>query len=57
MATIFSKIIDGDIPSFKIAENDSFLAFLDIQPLVLGHTLVIPKKETNYILFSYGNII
>ncbi len=49
MATIFSKIIDGDIPSFKIAENDSFLAFLDIQPLVLGHTLVIPKKETNYI--------
>jgi histidine triad (HIT) family protein len=49
MATIFSKIISGEIPSFKIAENGNFLAFLDIQPLALGHTLVIPKKETNYI--------
>ncbi|MEO6839078.1 MAG: HIT domain-containing protein [Ginsengibacter sp.] len=43
--TIFSKIIKGDIPSFKIAENEKFYAFLDINPLVEGHTLVIPKLE------------
>lgn len=49
MATIFSKIISGEIPSFKLAENENFLAFLDIQPLALGHALVIPKKETDYI--------
>ena len=49
MSSIFSKIIDGSIPCYKIAENDSFLAFLDIQPLVEGHTLVIPKKEIDYI--------
>lgn len=49
MATIFSKIISEEIPSFKIAENENFLAFLDIQPLALGHTLVIPKIETDYI--------
>ena len=49
MSSIFSKIIDGIIPSYKIAENESFLAFLDIQPLVQGHTLVIPKKEIDYI--------
>ncbi|MDB9963810.1 HIT family protein [Vicingaceae bacterium] len=49
MATIFSKIISGEISSFKIAENESFLGFLDIQPLALGHTLIIPKKETDYI--------
>ncbi|MFT6166045.1 MAG: histidine triad (HIT) family protein [Vicingaceae bacterium] len=49
MATIFSKIISGEIPSFKIAENEMFLAFLDIQPLALGHTLIVPKKETDYI--------
>jgi len=47
MATIFSKIIAGDIPSFKIAENDQFYAFLDVFPLVSGHTLVVPKKETD----------
>jgi histidine triad (HIT) family protein len=47
MATIFSKIIAGDIPSFKIAENDKFYAFLDVFPLVPGHTLVVPKKETD----------
>jgi histidine triad (HIT) family protein len=47
MATIFSKIIAGDIPSFKIAENDQFYAFLDVFPLVPGHTLVVPKKETD----------
>jgi histidine triad (HIT) family protein len=49
MATIFSKIIRGEIPSYKIAENDNFYAFLDINPLAKGHTLVIPKKETDYI--------
>jgi histidine triad (HIT) family protein len=45
--TIFSKIIAGDIPSYKIAENDKFFAFLDIFPLVEGHTLVIPKVEVD----------
>lgn len=49
MSTIFSKIIDGSIPSYKVAEDDNFLAFLDINPLAKGHTLVIPKKETDYI--------
>lgn len=45
MASIFSKIVAGDIPCYKVAENDHFLAFLDINPLVKGHTLVIPKQE------------
>ena len=49
MSTIFSKIIAGDIPCHKIAENDKFLAFLDIFPLRKGHTLVIPKKEVDYL--------
>ncbi len=49
MASIFSKIVAGEIPSYKIAENDKFYAFLDINPLVKGHTLVIPKKEVDYI--------
>ena len=49
MASIFSKIVKGEIPCFKIAENDDFLAFLDIMPLKEGHTLVIPKKEVDYI--------
>lgn len=49
MGTLFSKIVSGEIPSHKIAENEQFLAFLDINPLVKGHTLVIPKKETDYI--------
>lgn len=49
MSTIFTKIINGEIPSYKVAENDDFLAFLDIQPIVKGHLLVIPKKETDYI--------
>jgi histidine triad (HIT) family protein len=49
MATIFSKIIAGEIPSYKIAENENFFAFLDINPLKPGHTLVVPKKETDYI--------
>jgi len=49
MATIFSKILSGEIPCHKIAENDDFLAFLDIMPLRKGHALVIPKKEIDYI--------
>jgi histidine triad (HIT) family protein len=49
MATIFSKIINGEIPSYKIAENDRFYAFLDINPLAKGHTLVVPKEECDYI--------
>lgn len=49
MATIFTKIIDGEIPCYKVAENDRFLAFLDLFPLRKGHVLVIPKKETDYI--------
>lgn len=49
MASIFSKIVNGDIPCYKVAENDKFLAFLDIQPIVKGHTLVIPKQEIDYI--------
>jgi histidine triad (HIT) family protein len=49
MPTIFSKIIAGEIPCHKVAEDDHCLAFLDIRPIVFGHTLVIPKKEINYI--------
>lgn len=49
MPTIFSKIINGEIPCHKIAENDDFLAFLDVFPCAVGHTLVIPKKEVDYI--------
>lgn len=49
MSTIFSKIVSGDIPCYKIHENDEFLAFLDAFPIVKGHTLVIPKKEIDYI--------
>lgn len=49
MASIFSKIVKGEIPSYKIAEDENFYAFLDIFPLGKGHTLVIPKKETDYI--------
>jgi histidine triad (HIT) family protein len=49
MATIFSKIVAGEIPCFKIAEDDQFLAFLDVMPLKEGHTLIIPKKEIDYI--------
>lgn len=48
MATIFSKIVAGDIPSYKVAEDEHFYAFLDINPLVKGHTLVIPKREVDY---------
>lgn len=49
MTSIFSKIIIGEIPCYKVAENDFFLAFLDINPLAKGHVLVIPKKEVDYI--------
>ena len=49
MSSIFSKIIAGEIPSYKIAEDDNYLAFLDIFPLEKGHTLVVPKKEVDYI--------
>lgn len=49
MATIFSRIIAGEIPSYKVAEDDKFYAFLDINPLAKGHTLVVPKCEVDYI--------
>ncbi|MFI5219632.1 MAG: HIT family protein [Bacteroidia bacterium] len=49
MASIFTKIVNGELPSYKIAETEKFLAFLNIYPLVEGHTLVIPKKEIDYI--------
>lgn len=49
MSSIFSKIVAGVIPSYKVAEDDKFLAFLDINPLAKGHTLVIPKKEIDYL--------
>ena len=64
MASIFTKIVKGEIPSYKIAENEHCYAFLDINPLAKGHTLVIPKKEVDYLfdleddlykeLFSFG---
>lgn len=49
MASIFTKIINGEIPCYKVAEDDNYFAFLDINPLKKGHTLVIPKKEIDYI--------
>ncbi len=49
MPSIFTRIVNGEIPCYKVAEDDRFLAFLDINPLAKGHTLVIPKKETDYI--------
>lgn len=49
MSTIFSKIVKGEIPAYKVAETEDFLAFLDISPLAKGHTLVIPKREIDYI--------
>jgi histidine triad (HIT) family protein len=49
MATVFSKIVNGEIPAYKVAENEEYFAFLDINPLAEGHTLVIPKKEIDYI--------
>lgn len=49
MATIFSRIISGEIPSYRVAEDDRFYAFLDIKPMQAGHTLVVPKQETDYL--------
>lgn len=49
MASIFSRIVAGEIPCYKVAEDDNYFAFLDINPLAAGHTLVIPKKEVDYI--------
>ncbi len=49
MATIFSRIINGEIPSYKVAEDDRYYAFLDINPLTKGHTLVVPKQEVDYL--------
>lgn len=57
MASIFTKIINGEIPSYKIAEDDQFYAFLDINPLAKGHTLVIPKKETDYIFDTDDDVL
>ena len=54
MSTIFTKIIKGEIPSYKIAEDENFFAFLDINPNAKGHTLVVPKKEVNK-LFDLDN--
>jgi len=54
MASIFTKIINREIPGHIVAENDDFIAFLDINPLVIGHTLVVPKKEVAYI-FDLNN--
>jgi len=54
MATIFTKIIRGEIPCYKVAESDKYFAFLDINPLMAGHTLVVPKMETDYI-FNLGD--
>ncbi len=57
MASIFTKIIKGEIPSYKVAENDKFYAFLDINPLQKGHTLVVPKQETDYIFDLDDNLL
>ena len=49
MASIFTRIINGEIPGYRVAENDRYIAFLDVRPLKAGHTLVVPKKEVDYI--------
>ena len=49
MASLFTKIVNGEIPAWKVAEDENFLAFLDIFPVAKGHTLVIPKKEVDYL--------
>jgi len=49
MASIFTRIINGEIPCYKVAEDDRFIAFLDVNPLTPGHTLVVPKQETDYL--------
>jgi len=55
MSSIFSKIISGDVPAYKVFENENFLAFLDIFPLAKGHVLVIPKKETDYLFDIFSD--
>jgi len=57
MASIFTRIVNGQIPCYKIAENENYLAFLDINPLTKGHTLVIPKKEIDYIFDMEDNLL
>lgn len=57
MASIFTQIVNGEIPCYKIAENDKFLAFLDVNPLAKGHTLVIPKQEVDYIFNIEDNLL
>ena len=57
MATIFSRIVKGEIPCYKIAEDDRFFAFMDINPVTKGHTLVIPKREVDYIFSLEDNEI
>ena len=57
MASLFSRIIAGEIPSYKVAENEDFFAFLDINPLAKGHSLVVPKKEVDYIFNADDEIL
>ncbi len=57
MASIFTKIVNGEIPCYKIAEDEKFLAFLDINPLAKGHVLVIPKEEIDYIFELEDNLL
>jgi len=57
MATIFTKIINGEIPCYKIAENEMFIAFLDINPLRKGHTLIVPKEEVDYIFNNSEKVL
>ena len=57
MSSIFTKIVDGELPSYKVAEDDKFVAFLDINPLKEGHTLVIPKKEIDYFFDIHDDLL
>jgi histidine triad (HIT) family protein len=57
MASIFTKIIQGEIPCHKVAENDKFIAFLDITPVAKGHTLVVPKEEVDYFFDLNENLL
>jgi histidine triad (HIT) family protein len=57
MPSIFSRIISGEIPCYKIAENDTFIAFLDVNPLAKGHTLIVPKSEIDYIFDLNDSIL
>ena len=57
MASVFTKIVKGELPAYKIAENEKFLAFLDINPLAEGHTLVIPKQEIDYLFDLDDNLL